>query len=395
MRPDVPRRRGSRRRLVVVDVAVNVAAAGRHAPEPACASRAGPALRRCRRRAPSDPASRAEGRAGCAGRGPRPRRRRSQMIVLPGPRRRASTVHPPGRRSWGCGPGAGSRRRRRKLPKPRSSNLSPRCSVSTMLPNTVATMRWALLFGRPATRTTSSMITAFVRLPSVSSRNAMAAQSWAEGDNPELNPLLNRHGAAVMEGGRWSSTQVGWRSPGQPRRWIVAVYRSVAAVATRRYARFYGGGRWRFYATSVVPLPDGTARVDRAGISRRAGSRRRRGATIRRETAMQTRDRRWRLRRAVVAGVVSDAAEAAVEAALPRVLFIGDLAAILRCSPATILRRITDGTFPLVPLPPIDSRLRWSRDRVLDWLATDPGRPRRKLLSPPSRSPARRPGASR
>ena len=39
---------------------------------------------------------------------------------------------------------------------------------------------------------------------------------------------------------------VGWRTPGQTRRWVVAVYPSVvaAAVAGGGYARFDGGGRW-------------------------------------------------------------------------------------------------------------------------------------------------------
>ena len=61
---------------------------------------------------------------------------------------------------------------------------------------------------------------------------------------------------------------VGWRSPGQPRRWIVAVYESVnaAATAARGYACFDGGGRWRVYGTTTLVLPDGTACVERAGI---------------------------------------------------------------------------------------------------------------------------------
>ena len=47
---------------------------------------------------------------------------------------------------------------------------------------------------------------------------------------------------------------VGWRTPGQPRRWVVAVYPSVAAAAAAAsgYARFDGGGRWRVYTTRVV-----------------------------------------------------------------------------------------------------------------------------------------------
>ena len=74
---------------------------------------------------------------------------------------------PPGRRSSGCGPCAARGSGDGKLPKPRSSTFSPRCSVSTMLPSTVSTMISARFFVRPAAWATSSMSATFVRLPSV------------------------------------------------------------------------------------------------------------------------------------------------------------------------------------------------------------------------------------
>ena len=47
---------------------------------------------------------------------------------------------------------------------------------------------------------------------------------------------------------------VGWRTPGRPRQWVVAVYPPVpaAAAAAGGYIRFDGGGRWRVYTTRVV-----------------------------------------------------------------------------------------------------------------------------------------------
>ena len=65
------------------------------------------------------------------------------------------------------GRGAVSRRRRRKLPKPRSSTFSPCCSAAAMLPNTVSTMISARFFVRPVASATCSTSAAFVRLPSV------------------------------------------------------------------------------------------------------------------------------------------------------------------------------------------------------------------------------------
>lgn len=52
----------------------------------------------------------------------------------------------------------------------------------------------------------------------------------------------------------------------------------------------------------------------------------------------------------------------------PDVLFIHDLARILRCSTRTIRRRLRDGVLPLPPLPQIDKRLRWSATAVCDHL---------------------------
>ena len=62
-------------------------------------------------------------------------------------------------------------------------------------------------------------------------------------------------------------------------------------------------------------------------------------------------------------------------AALPDVLFVDDVAALLRCSRWTIERRLDDGTFPVPPLESIDRRLRWSRRCVEEWIA-DGGRAR-------------------
>ena len=61
---------------------------------------------------------------------------------------------------------------------------------------------------------------------------------------------------------------------------------------------------------------------------------------------------------------------------LPEVLFLPDLAALLRCSPKTIKRRLAAHVFPLAPLPGIDNRLRWSKATVTEWMAVGaPGHP--------------------
>ena len=54
---------------------------------------------------------------------------------------------------------------------------------------------------------------------------------------------------------------------------------------------------------------------------------------------------------------------------LPEVLFLDDVAALLRCSPSTIKRRLRARVFPVAPLPGIDKRHRWSKKAVLEWLA--------------------------
>jgi hypothetical protein len=66
-------------------------------------------------------------------------------------------------------------------------------------------------------------------------------------------------------------------------------------------------------------------------------------------------------------------------AAMPDVLFIEDLARVLRTSRSTIERRRRTGTFPIPELPSIDERPRWSRLAVEGYLAsTNRGlRPRR------------------
>ena len=77
---------------------------------------------------------------------------------------------------------------------------------------------------------------------------------------------------------------VGWRTPGRPRQWVLAVYQSVtaAAAAAGGYARFDGGGRWRVYTTRVVSA-DRTTRVVRHRMvaeGLEAGSRCRRGRGV-------------------------------------------------------------------------------------------------------------------
>src|SRR5260221_4148313 len=66
---------------------------------------------------------------------------------------------------FGLRPLRGSRRRSRKLPNPRSSIFSPRCSASMMLLKTVSTMTSECFFVRAETRETTSTSSAFVMLP--------------------------------------------------------------------------------------------------------------------------------------------------------------------------------------------------------------------------------------
>ena len=54
---------------------------------------------------------------------------------------------------------------------------------------------------------------------------------------------------------------------------------------------------------------------------------------------------------------------------LPAVLFLEDLVALLRCSRATLERRVKAGVFPVAPIQGVDSRPRWSKVAVLQWLA--------------------------
>jgi hypothetical protein len=53
-----------------------------------------------------------------------------------------------------------------------------------------------------------------------------------------------------------------------------------------------------------------------------------------------------------------------------QVLFIDDLALILRTSRATIERRRKNRTFPIPEMPSLDSRPRWSRKAVDAYLAS-------------------------
>lgn len=61
-------------------------------------------------------------------------------------------------------------------------------------------------------------------------------------------------------------------------------------------------------------------------------------------------------------------------AELPEVLFLEDLATLLRCHPRTIRRRLNAHALPVSPIQGIDRRPRWSKAAVLQWLATGAGR---------------------
>ncbi len=65
---------------------------------------------------------------------------------------------------------------------------------------------------------------------------------------------------------------------------------------------------------------------------------------------------------------------------LPDVLFVDEVAELLRCHPKTIKRRLDHHVFPVAPIPGIDRRPRWSKAAVLQWLATGAGcrKPARK-----------------
>lgn len=68
---------------------------------------------------------------------------------------------------------------------------------------------------------------------------------------------------------------------------------------------------------------------------------------------------------------------------LPDVLFLEDVAKLLRCSPSTVKRRLRARIFPVPPLPGIDKRPRWSKAALLRWIevggsgTTERGRRRR------------------
>ena len=53
---------------------------------------------------------------------------------------------------------------------------------------------------------------------------------------------------------------------------------------------------------------------------------------------------------------------------LPDVLFVEDLAAVLRCSPSTIRRRLKAGVLCIPTLPGVDKRPRFGRPAVVDFL---------------------------
>jgi predicted DNA-binding transcriptional regulator AlpA len=65
-----------------------------------------------------------------------------------------------------------------------------------------------------------------------------------------------------------------------------------------------------------------------------------------------------------------------------QILFIDDVAVLLRVSRSTIERRRREGTFPIPELPGLDCRPRWSRVAVERFLAASNGRiPKRRLES--------------
>jgi predicted DNA-binding transcriptional regulator AlpA len=66
----------------------------------------------------------------------------------------------------------------------------------------------------------------------------------------------------------------------------------------------------------------------------------------------------------------------------PAVLFLDDVAGILRVSRSTIERRRRDGTFPIPELPSLDRRPRWSRSEVERYVESN-GRVRPARGRPP------------
>ena len=63
---------------------------------------------------------------------------------------------------------------------------------------------------------------------------------------------------------------------------------------------------------------------------------------------------------------------------LPEVLFIDDIAKVLRTSRSTIERRRSAGAFPIPELPALDWRPRWSRSAVEEYLRSTNGGTRRR-----------------
>lgn len=66
----------------------------------------------------------------------------------------------------------------------------------------------------------------------------------------------------------------------------------------------------------------------------------------------------------------------------PAVLFLEEVAGILRVSRSTIERRRRDGTFPIPELPSLDRRPRWSRSEVERYVESN-GRVRPARGRPP------------
>lgn len=68
------------------------------------------------------------------------------------------------------------------------------------------------------------------------------------------------------------------------------------------------------------------------------------------------------------------------------VMFLDDLAALLRVSRSTIERRRREGSFPIPELDALDRRPRWSRRAVERYLASAPRAARGRRRRPRSRA---------
>src|SRR6476659_5520204 len=106
---------------------------------------------------------------------------------------------------FGLRPLRGSRLRSRKLPNPRSSIFSPRCSASMMLLKTVSTITSECFFVRSETRDTSSTSSALVMLPpGVFTVAPHAKLQLSGGAVPPAPPLSNSNADPSYRFLKWS-----------------------------------------------------------------------------------------------------------------------------------------------------------------------------------------------